>query len=119
MGDELRQLLKDVLMLGLGGFSAFIIQHWRSPETRRIDDADRQAEIIAKQGKTLSDAFDEIDELRESHCKAMEEIEWLKAELKKYVNGYARAMRFIHDKIRDVEIPNFLETDPRLKPPTK
>lgn len=64
MIDEAKQLLRDLLTMLLGGGIAFAIQHWRSPQDTRDLHTDKQADTIAKQGKTLSEAFNEIDELR-------------------------------------------------------
>lgn len=64
MTDELKQLLRDVLTMFFGGAITFAIQHWRFPQETKDTHTDRQAETISKQGKTLSEAFNEIDELR-------------------------------------------------------
>jgi len=56
-----------------------------------------------------------IDELESRDASKEERIDWLEKELKRYVNAYTLAIRFIHDRMPLIEIPNFLETDPRIK----
>lgn len=58
---------------------------------------------------------DRIDKLEERDQQKEKRIDWLEAELKRYISAYTLAIRFIHDKMPLVDIPNFLETDPRLK----
>lgn len=55
------------------------------------------------------DALEKRDEEKEKR------IDWLESELKRYINAYSLAVRFIHDRLPAIEIPNFLETDPRIK----
>lgn len=59
------------------------------------------------------DALEKRDEEKEKR------IDWLETELKRYINAYTLAIRFINDQLPLVEIPNFLETDPRLRTKTK
>lgn len=42
-------------------------------------------------------------------------IDNLEIEVRRWKNGYARAIRYIYDRDPLAEIPNFLETDPRLE----
>lgn len=55
-----------------------------------------------------------IDELEERDSKKEERIDWLEKELKRYINGYSLAVKFIHYNIPGVEIPDFLQTDPAI-----
>lgn len=60
---------------------------------------------------------EQVDELIEDKIKMNERITWLEGELKRYTNGYSRAIRFIniHGDPR-VTVPDFLESDPLMKP---
>lgn len=63
---------------------------------------------------------EQVDGLIEDKIKMNERINWLEGELKRYTNGYSRAMRFIniHGDPR-VTVPDFLESDPAMKPRAK
>ena len=56
-----------------------------------------------------------IDELETRDSEKEKRIDWLEGELKRYVNGYSKAILFINQHVNGINIPNFLETDPRLK----
>lgn len=108
MTDELKQILRDVLTMLLGGGITFAIQHWRTPQDTRDFHHDRQADTIAKQGKTLSDAFNEIDELRTTvrDSDRRNRITW--GYMIVLVEGY---------KVNNIvppDPPKELETDPEL-----
>lgn len=64
---------------------------------------------------TIRKLYEQVNILLEDKIKTNERIENIEKELKRYVNAYARAVRYIHDNISNVEIPNFMETDPRIK----
>lgn len=108
MTDELKQIIRDVLTLFLGGGITFAIQHWRSPQDTRDFHRDKQAETIAKQGKTLSDAFNEIDELRTTvrESDRRNRITW--GYMIVLVEGYKE------NNIVPPDPPKELETDPEL-----
>lgn len=67
--------------------------------------------------ESIKKLSDQVDELIDDKAKMNDRITWLEAELKRFTNGYARAMRFIqkHADV-NVTIPDFLESDPDLKP---
>jgi hypothetical protein len=108
MTNETAQILRDLLTMFFGGAITFAIQHYRSRQDKKDAHADRQAETIAKQGKTLSDAFDEIDELRDEQRKSdrRQRITWVY--MIQLIEGYGR-----HGLTPDAP-PKELETDPEL-----
>jgi len=55
-----------------------------------------------------------IDQLEERDAKKEERIDWLEKELRRYINAYSLAVKFIHYNMPTIEIPNFLETDPAI-----
>lgn len=108
MTDELRQIMRDILTMLFGGAITFAIQHWRSPQDKKDSHTDKQADTIAKQGKTLSDAFNEIDELRTTirDSERRNRITW--GYMIVLVEGY---------KVNNIvppDPPKELETDPEL-----
>lgn len=54
-----------------------------------------------------------IDDLEERDAKKEERIDWLQNELRRYINAYSLAIKYIHYNIPG-DIPNFLETDPAI-----
>lgn len=71
--EDWRQLLRDILILVLGAISTFVVQRFRTPSQQAGDWLENQGRNIDNQGralKTLSDAFDEIAELRELYRKS-------------------------------------------------
>jgi len=74
--EDINQFIRDVAILILGGVSTFIVTHWKRPQEKKDEHSITQQRIIEGQsktladtGKTLSDAFNEIEDLR----KAMHE----------------------------------------------
>ncbi len=55
-----------------------------------------------------------IDQLEVRDAAKEERIDWLEKELKRYINGYSLAVKFIHYNIPGVEIPDFSQTDPAI-----
>lgn len=113
--ENTSQFLRDLLALLIGGVITFLVQRWKPYREKTLDYTDRQQAVIEKQGETLGDAFDQIAELAKRITQLEEENHYLRDELRKYINGYSKAILFINAQVREVEIPNFLETDPRMK----
>jgi len=55
-----------------------------------------------------------IDQLEERDAAKEKRIDWLEKELKRYINGYSLAIKFLHFNLPTIDIPNFLETDPAI-----
>lgn len=69
--------------------------------------------------KTIRELSEQVDELVEDKAKMNARISFLESELRRFTNGYSRAMRFIQRYTDiNVPIPDFLESDPDLKPKT-
>lgn len=86
-------------------------------ESRKLkaDGEKARSESDMMDANTMSLLSKQVNELIQDKIEMNKRIDHLEKELKKYVNGYARAIRYIHSNIPNVEIPNFLETDPRIK----
>lgn len=116
MSDDIRQFFMDVMKVGAGGLITWMVANWR-PRQQRIDTHDEsQNKTIESQGRTLAEAWTMIERLEEKQRKSNERQDWLEGELRKYVNAYARAVRYIRDKLPNEEIPDFLtESNSRIK----
>lgn len=108
MTDDLRQFIRDIFVLLFGSVSGFVIQHWRRRQEVRDVHDDFQNKTIQTQGKTLADAFDEIEELRKLYrtSERRQKIQW------------AYIIRMLEDyRIRGLdapEPPEELKTDPDI-----
>lgn len=108
MTDDARQLLKDLIVLLVGGVIGFISQHWRRPQVARDEHEDYQNKTIQTQGKTLSDAFNEIDELRTMYRQSerRQKVQWVY--IIKLLEGYREK------GMVPPEPPDELKTDPEI-----
>lgn len=108
MTDETRQLLKDVLMLLVGGLMGFVSQHWRRPQVVKDEHDDYQNKTIQTQGKTLSDAFNEIEELRSLYRQSerRQKVQWV------YIINLLEGYR--DHGMTPPEPPDELKTDPEI-----
>lgn len=96
--------------------SAFYIGSRKLPNENRkmtAEEKNIQAETIHKQGKTLDDAFDEINQLREDLNKAKDQITELNRDLRKWRNYAARLQRQIVEDLKGTPVP--FDTDPPKK----
>lgn len=109
MTDDTRlSLLKDILMLVLGGALGFISQHWKRPQVVRDEHEDYQNKTIETQGRTLSDAFDEINDLRTLYRQSerRQKVQWVY--IIKLLEGYRE------NGLIPPEPPEELKTDPEI-----
>lgn len=74
-----------------------------------------KAKTIDLSADTYLKLSNRIDQLEVRDAAKEERIDWLEKELRRYINGYTLAIKFIHFNLPAIEIPNFLETDPRIK----
>lgn len=100
------QYLPGALM---GGLIAVLVNRLsRSPEEKKKMSAEErsiQAQTIATQGRTLADAFNEIDKLRdELDAERNARIE-LERELKRYRNYVARLQKQIVEHFKGEPVP--------------
>lgn len=108
MTDETRQLLKDLLMLLVGGLMGFVSQHFRRPQVVKDEHEDYQNKTIQTQGKTLSDAFNEIEDLRALYRQSerRQKVQWVY--IIKLLEGYREK------GMTPPEPPDELKTDPEI-----
>ena len=108
MTDEARQLFKDLVVLIVGGVIGFVSQHWRRPQVMKDEHEDYQNKTIQLQGKTLSDAFNEIDELRSLYRQSerRQKVQWVY--IIKLLEGY------LENGMVPPEPPDELKTDPEI-----
>lgn len=65
--------------------------------------------------ESINKLSEQVNELIEDKIKMNERIEGLEADVRKFRNAYAKAIVYIHEKLPLEEIPNFLDTEPRIK----
>lgn len=115
MSEELRQFVREAVMVVFGGMATFFITHFRRPQQTRDEHMGNQAKIIESQGKLIADVYKMVEDLQQSReddekriAGLQSEVWQLKKDLRKYVNAYAQALRFIHENIPNVILPDFL-----------
>lgn len=108
VNEEVRQVIRDIGLWIGGILSGVIVQKWRPKKERTLDYTDKQQGLIERQGKTLNDAFDQIEALR-THVDGME---------RKYnalwTFAIAMADTLYENNIKLPPIPKEIESDPEL-----
>ena len=96
----MEQLLRDLLVIVAGAALGILGKIFLTPK-ENAEMGKAQSETIQIQGRTLADAFDEINELRK-------EMDDLREQLKKYQRALERAIKHIRKIAPDEQIPDFL-----------
>lgn len=112
MAEELKEFFKALALLLAGGSMSFFVQNYRRPQTLSDDHNKSQASVNQINADTIEQLSKQVNELIRRDEEKEKRIDHLEQELKKYVNAYARAIRYINEKLPGVIIPNFLETNP-------
>lgn len=65
--------------------------------------------------ESIDKLSEQVNELIEDKIRMNQRIDELEKDVRKFRNAYAKAIVYIHEKLPLEEIPNFLDTDPRIK----
>lgn len=90
-----------------------MLSHWLSLRKNRADVSSTHSQIIQVQGKSLADAFDEIQELRDELKDEREAREALEKELRRWRNYSFRLQKQIIDDFKGIPVP--FDTEPPSK----
>ena len=101
-------MLKDISLWIGGILSGVIVQRWRPKKERTLEYTDKQQSLIERQGKTLNDAFDQIQSLREH----MENMERKNNAL--WTFAIAMADTLYENNLPLPHIPKEIESDPEI-----
>lgn len=74
---------------------------------------------ISELSKQVNDLIVDKDNLQDKYEKLIEQVDYLRSELRKFRNGYAKALVFINKHVTEKEIPDFLETQELWKGDSK
>ncbi len=87
------------------------------PEIKKLDAETKShlSDAVEGAGQTLVEAWKHIKHLDEWKRNAQIEIDPLKEELRRFRNAYAKAIRYISNRLPGEEVPNFMDTQELVK----
>ena len=106
--DEIQSRIIIVLVSSiLGGYVTLRVAKIQRKETS-TEKQTKEASVIATHTGTLALLVKQVDDLVRRDNQKEQRINSLERELRKYVNAYARAVRYIFDTHPGAPMPNFL-----------
>jgi cell division protein FtsB len=105
------EAVEIVIIASALSLAGVLYSTWRNSKTK----PEIYAGINSINAATIENLSKQINELTKRDEEKEKRIDTLEKELKKYVNAYARAVKYIYEKDPLAELPNFMvTTDPTI-----